>query len=97
MAKTYDTVELRRIASVIRESSEDVSGVLRNTTQWIREDVPEHLSGETAEALTETVEEIHEELSALSKETDDIGLKLKQFAFALDQADRLAAEMIQSK
>ena len=97
MAKTYDTVELRRIASAIQESSESVSNVLRNTTQWIREDVPEHLSGETADALVETVDEIHEELSSISKETDDIGLKLKQFAFALEQADRQAAEMIQSQ
>lgn len=97
MAKTYDTVELRRIASVIQESSEDVSMILRSTTQWIRDDVPEHLSGETAEALAETVGEIHEELSSLSEETDEIGTALRQYAFLLDVADRKVAEMIQSK
>ena len=97
MAKTYDTIELRRIASVIQESSEDVSKTIRNTTQWIRDDVPEHLSGETADALAETVEEIHEQLSSLSKETDEIGLTLKKYAFLLEQADKQAAEMIQSK
>jgi uncharacterized protein YukE len=97
LAKTYDTVELRRIASVIQESSEDVSMILRSTTQWIRDDVPEHLSGETAEALAETVGEIHEELSSLSEETDEIGTALRQYAFLLDVADRKVAEMIQSK
>ena len=97
MAKTYDTVELRRIASVIQESSEDVSMILRSTTQWIRDDVPEHLSGETAEALAETVGEIHEELSSLSEETDEIGTALRQYAFLLDVADRKVAEMIQSQ
>ena len=97
MAKTYDTAELRRIASMIQESSEDVSKTLRNTTKWIRDDVPEHLSGETAEALAETVGEIHEELSSLSKETDEIGTALRQYAFLLDVADRKVAEMIQSK
>ena len=97
MAKTYDTVELRRIASQIRESSEEVSNTLKHTTQWMRDDVPEHLIGETADALTESVDEIHEELSTLSKETDSIGLQLKQYAAALEQADRLIAEMIQSQ
>jgi uncharacterized protein YukE len=97
LAKTYDTAELRRIASVIQESSEDVSKTLRNTTKWIRDDVPEHLSGETADALAETVGGIHEELTALSEETDKIGMQLRQYAFLLDQADRKIAEMIQSK
>ena len=97
MFKTYDTVELRRIASMIQESSEDVSRTLRNTTQWIRDDVPEHLSGETAEALAEKVGEIHEELKALSGETDEIGTQLRQYAFLLDQVDRSVAEMIQTK
>ena len=97
MVKTCDTFELRRIASMIQESSEDVSRTLRNTTQWIRDDVPEHLSGETAEALAETVGEIHEELKALSGETDEIGMQLRKYAFLLDHADRRVAEMIQTK
>lgn len=97
MAKTYDTAELRRIASVIQESSEDVSKTMRNTTRWIRDDVPEHLSGDTADALAETVGEIHEELSSISEETDEIGKMLRHYAFLLDQADRKIAEMIQSQ
>ena len=97
MAKTYNTDELRRIASAIHQSSEDVSGVLRITTQWIREDIPEHLSGNAADAFAEVIDEIHEELVNLGNETDDIGLKLKSFAAALEQADRQAAEMISSK
>lgn len=97
MAKTYDTVELRRIALMIRESSEEVSKVIRKTTRWIREDIPEHLSGDTADALTEAVDEIHGDLSSISRETDEIGLTLKKYAFLLEQADRQVAEMIQSK
>lgn len=97
MAKTYDTVELRRIASVIQESSEDVSRNLNNTTGWIRDDVPEHLSGDTADALAEVVGEIHGELEALSGETDEIGMQLRQYALLLDHADRSVAEMIQRK
>jgi len=97
VATTYDTVELRRVAALIRESSEEVSKTIRSTTRWMQDDIPEHLSGDTADALVETVGEIHEQLSSLSKETDEIGLKLKRFAYALDQADRRAAEMIQSR
>ena len=97
MAKTYDTVELRRIASVLRESSDEISKTLRSTTQWIRDDVPEQLSGETADALAETADDINGQLLSVSKETDEIGLKLKQFANLLDLADRKAAEMINSR
>ena len=97
MATTYDTVELRRVAALIRESSEEVSKTIRSTTRWMQDDIPEHLSGDTADALVETVDEIHEQLSSLSKETDDIGLQLKLYASALEQADRRIAAMIQSQ
>ena len=97
MAKTYDTVELRRIASVVQESAEDIAGTSKNTVRRIRDEVPEHLSGEAADALKETADEIEREISSCSTELDEIGLKLKQYAWLLDQADRKAAEMIQSR
>ncbi len=97
LAKTYDTVELRRIASVVQESAEDIAGTSKNTVRRIRDEVPEHLSGEAADALKETTDEIEREISSCSTELDEIGLKLKQYAWLLDQADRKAAEMIQSR
>ena len=97
MAKTYDTVELRRIASVVMESAEDIAGTSKNTVRRIRNEVPEHLSGEAADALKEKADEIEREISSCSTELDEIGLQLKQYAWLLDQADRKAAEMIQSR
>lgn len=97
MAKTYDTAELRRVASVIRNSSDEVSRASGDTVRWIRDDIPGHLSGETADALAGTTDELFAELSACSKELNDIGIKLNRLAYMLDQADRQAAEMIQSR
>ncbi len=97
MAKTYDTVEFRRIASQIQESSEDVSKTTKGTVRWIRDDVPDHLSGETADALMETADELEKELSDCSHELNEIGQQLKRYARLLDEADRQAAEMIQTR
>ncbi len=97
MAKTYDTAELRRIASVINASAEELSLSLRNTLRWVMEDVPDHLSGSSADALEETVTEMNEKISEYSVELDDIGTTLKKYAFLLDQADKKAMDMIQSR
>ena len=70
---------------MILETAENVGNESRRSLLWIRDDVPEHLSGDTADALE------------YSKALDEIGTALKRYAFLLDEADKKAADMIQSK
>ncbi len=97
MAKTYDTAELRQSASMILETAENVGKESRRSLLWIRDDVPEHLSGDTADALEDTAADLHEKMTEYSKALDEIGTALKRYAFLLDEADKKAADMIQSK
>lgn len=97
MAKTYDTAEFRQASSMIQETAEDVAKESTRSLFWIKSDIPQHLAGDTASALEETVTDLHQKITEYSKELDDIGIVLKQYALLLDDADKKAAEMIQSK
>ena len=82
---------------MIQETAEDVERESTRSLLWIRDDLPEHLTGDTADALEEAVADLHQKMTEYSSELDEIGTVLKQYAFLLDQADRKAAEMIQAK
>lgn len=97
MAKTYDTVVFRQGASSIESASEKIASAVGNTLSWILEDMPGHLAGEAANALGESVTDLREQLLQYGKSLEETAMVLRKYAVSLDEADRKAAERIQTK
>lgn len=97
MAKVYDTAQLRRTASLLLESAEDMQSALQSGLRWIGEDASSRLDGETAHALAETSENIDQRLARCAKDVDSLGELLKRYAFLLDEADEKISETIQAR
>ncbi len=97
MGKSYDTAALRAIASSLVSTSENVESESKRTLGWICDDAPQQIKGEAAEALTEAADELQQEMIASSRELAELGQVIRNFAWALDQADAKAAALIQAK
>ncbi len=94
MSKTYDTAVLRQAAFMVEASGEEVNRSLDQTLRYVRDDVNERLSGAAAQALEETVSDMHGKVTSYIKELAEIGTALRKYAFLLDEADRKASELI---
>ncbi|MBR3738844.1 MAG: hypothetical protein IKN04_00115 [Clostridia bacterium] len=96
MAKTYDTDFLRTTAATINGAADSISTAVRTTLRWVKEDVPDHLSGSAAEAIEAETADLETRLLEYGASLEGVGATLKRYAFLLDQADQKASEMIES-
>lgn len=97
MAKTYDTDFLRSTAATIDSAAGNIESAVKSTLRWICEDVPDHLSGEAANAIEDETADLEAGLLEYSAALESIGATLKKYAYLLDQADEKASELIASR
>lgn len=97
MAKTYDTDFLRSTADTIDGAAGSITSAVKATLRWVKEDVPDHLSGAAADAIEAETADLETGLLEYSAALENIGSVLKKYAFLLDQADQKASEQIASR
>ena len=95
MAKFYDTQFLRRLALALDSSAAAIKQADRLHLGFVREDLPQQLKGDAAQALEDEVTESGEKLNRISGDVSDVSKVLIKYAAVLDSADAHAAEMIQ--
>ncbi len=97
MSKTYDTSEMRRAASMVRESRAAISAESERSLFWMLDDIPDRIAGEAAEALQNKARDYSAKIGLFNEKLEGIAAALELLAAKLDEADREAETLIRSK
>ena len=89
-----DSTEVRAVAKKIGASADSVREIASGDLKRMKNDVPECLEGLTANALTDSIGELSDEIAKIATGLDGISQELMNYARRLDIADRMAAGAI---
>ena len=85
---TYDTAEIRRAARSVARSRDHLHATVVNGLRAIRSEVEDELVGQTADALTERLNNMDSDARKIDEKLDILYRGLMKFAKDLDDADR---------
>ena len=97
MGSEYDTGKIRMLAQAVARVSEQVAEVNTGTLRPIEQEIPENFAGESANALSKSLEELRADIGTLSSGLSEISAALYALARRLDAADAAARSLINQK
>lgn len=97
MGTEYDTGKIRALAQAVARVSEQVSDVNTSTLRPIEQEIPENFSGEAANALSKSLEDLWTDIRTLSSGLSEISEALYALAKRVDAADAAAKSLINQK
>ena len=93
MAQVFDTDKVRNAARKVRRLSERLDGEVTDTVRHAGIYV-EAIRGETAEAIDERLNELRSELLRSVDALEEISVRLRAYANAIEAADERAADIM---
>lgn len=92
----YDTNEIRRAARQVGAAAEDLDSAASRDLARMISMLPGNFEGEAATALNEELNDLKSDMLALTRGLESIRAELLSYAKRLEDADRAAAQFIES-
>lgn len=93
MAQVFDTEKVREASRKVRRLSERLDGEVTDTVKHANTYV-DAIRGETAEAIEDRLNRLKNELLRSCDALDEIGVRLRAYANAIEAADDRAASLM---
>lgn len=90
----YDSASVRRLARNVQNAAGTVRGLTGGDLRSAHNTVTENLRGKTADALTNALDDLGDDVSRLAATLDGIASELFAYAARLEEADRQARQLI---
>lgn len=97
MSNEIDTARIRRTARQIRSIAAAVGEIAADNLGALQKGVEGNFEGEAAQALREKLDELRGDVEGVRGGLNAVCRELLAYAARLDEADREAARMIESK
>ena len=92
----YDTSEIRRAAQQVGAAADDLDSAASRDLARMLSSLPGNFEGEAASALGEELNGLKRDLLSLTRGLESIRAELLSYAKRLDDADRAAAQFIET-
>lgn len=97
MGSEYDTGKIRELAQAVARVAEQVAEVNTNTLAPISQEIPENFAGDAASALSQSLDDLWQDVRTLSSGLSGISEALYALAKRVDAADAAAKALIAQK
>ena len=94
MSNNVDTYEVRKAAKQLKQIVSSLRALNTSDISSMRNALKEHAAGDTANAISDVIDELGRDIDTIEKALNHIQARLECYASEVEEADRRAAEAI---